>query len=126
MLGSPKEHVESTMNLVVDKMKSYEQSKVLNHKIFPAEQLKDKPFFSTFVEAELEFKEVEDVIGFCFDFMPSSVEVLHPDSLKLSSPNLNNLINDLLARLHQYDMVLKNVHAQNLLMRKELDKKTSA
>ena len=122
MLGSPKEHVESTMNLVIDKMKTYEKSKMINHKLFPAEQLKDKLFFSTFVEAELELNNIEDVIGFCFDFMPSSVEILHPDSFMLKAPNINNLINDLIARLHQYDMVLKNLHAQNLLMKKELGK----
>ena len=128
MLGAPKEHVDETMKLVVDKMSKDDKFKVLVNKVFPAEEINDSKlqgnkkvkFFSTFAESELEFKEIEDLIGFCFDYMPSSVEVLHPDGLRLTLPNVNNVLNDLIARLHQYDMVLKNIHAQNQLMKKEL------
>ncbi len=120
MLGAPKEHVEETMKKVIDKMK--EAATVREFKEFPPEKVPDKPFFSSFTEAEIEFKDIERVVGFCFDFMPSSVEVLHPSELKMTGPNLNNFLNDILARLHQYDMVLKNVHAQNTLMKKELEK----
>jgi len=128
MLGAPKEHVDDTMKLVMDKMSKDDKFKVIINKVFPSEEINDKKltgnknvkFFSTFAEAELEFKQIEDLLGFCFDYMPSSVEILHPDGLKLSLPNMNNMINDLIARLHQYDMVLKNIHAQNMLMKKEL------
>ncbi|MDP4012790.1 MAG: hypothetical protein Q8R00_04265 [Candidatus Nanoarchaeia archaeon] len=122
ILGAPKEHVEDTMKLVGDKMKKREDTKLIEYKEFPAEPVKDQPFFSSFSEAELEFKTIEDVIGFCFDFMPSSIEFVQPSDLKLNANELNSLLNDLLARLHQYDMVLKNVHAQNTLMKRELDK----
>lgn len=130
MLGAPKEHVDETMKLVVDKMSKDDKFKLLTNKVFPAEEINDKKltgnkpvkFFSTFAEAELEFQQIEDLIGFCFDYMPSSVEVLHPDGVRLTLPNVNNILNDLLARLHQYDMVLKNIHAQNMLMKKELGK----
>ena len=128
MLGAPKEHVDDTMKLVMDKMSKDDKFKVITNKVFPAEEVNDKKltgnkpikFFSTFSEAELEFKQIEDLLGFCFDYMPSSVEILHPDGLRLTLPNMNNMINDLIARLHQYDMVLKNIHAQNMLMKKEL------
>ena len=128
MLGAPKEHVDETMKLVMDKMSKDDKFKVITNEVFPSEEINDKKltgnkpikFYSTFAEAELEFKQIEDLLGFCFDYMPSSVEILHPDGLRLTLPNMNNMINDLIARLHQYDMVLKNIHAQNMLMKKEL------
>ena len=119
MLGAPKEHVEETMKKVIEKMKETATVRECNE--FPAEKMEDKPLFSTFTEAEVEFKDIEKVVGFCFDFMPSSVEVIHPTELKMTGPNMNNFLNDILARLHQYDMVLKNVHAQNTLMKKEIE-----
>lgn len=128
MLGAPKEHVDETMKLVMDKMSKDDKFKIITNKLFPAEEISDKKltgnrdvkFYSTFAEAELEFKQIEDLVGFCFDYMPSSIEILHPDGLNLSLSNMNNMLNDLIARLHQYDMVLKNIHAQNMLMKKEL------
>ena len=32
------------------------------------------------------------------------------------------LINDLIARLHRYDMFLKNLHAENLTLKQEKEK----
>ena len=122
IVGSPKEHVEETLQMVEKKMGEREKTKVREYKSFPAEPMEGKPLFTAFCEAEVEFKDMEDIVGFCFDFMPSSVEVLHPSELKMTGPQINSFLNDLLARLHQYDMVLKNIHAQNLLYKKELDK----
>lgn len=121
ILGAPKEHVEDTMKLVGEKMKKRENTRVIEYEEFPPEPVKDQPFFSSFSEAELEFKDIEDVVGFCFDFMPSSIEFVQPTDMRLNASEINSLLNDLLARLHQYDMVLKNVHAQNTLMKRELD-----
>src|SRR3989344_1962005 len=107
MLGAPKEHVDDTMKLVMDKMSKDDKFKVIINKVFPSEEINDKKltgnknvkFFSTFAEAELEFKQIEDLLGFCFDYMPSSVEILHPDGLKLSLSNMNNMINDFTIKL---------------------------
>ena len=122
ILGAPKDHVEKTMQMVIDKLKTSETVKLLRENIYGAEKIKDQPFWSTFSEVEVETKDIEDLIGFCFDFMPSSIEILEPSSFAFQSSNINNVINDLLARLHQYDMVLKNVHAQNIILKKEIEK----
>ena len=43
--------------------------------------------------------------------MPSSLEILEPKGLRLETNQFAGLINDLLARLHQIDMVLKGLRA---------------
>ena len=122
ILGAPKEHVEKTMYLVMEKIKEQPKIKLLRENIFAAEKIKDQPFWSTFSEIEIQADDVESLVGFCFDFMPSSVEILEPKGLEFKSTNVDNLLNDILARLHQYDMVVKNMHAQNILLKKEIEK----
>ncbi|MBU1111303.1 MAG: hypothetical protein KJ896_00870 [Nanoarchaeota archaeon] len=114
--GYPKEHIENTMKGVVNKVRN--EKKVLNYKIYEAEQ-KEK-LYSTFAEIEIEIKDFDEFVGICFDYMPSSVEILKPDKFNLNSKDFENFVNDLLAKLHQYDMIIKNLKAQNMVLNKEL------
>lgn len=115
ILGTPKEHVEETMNKIVGMVKKDYEARAST--IHEAKEM-DK-FWSTFVEMELRIKKIDDLIGFCFDFMPSSIEILEPNKIYADNFEMNNLFNDLLARLHQYDMVVKNLSAQNKLLQKQ-------
>jgi len=114
--GYPKEHIEETMKGIIKKLRN--EKKVLNYKIYEAEQ-KEK-LFSTFAEVEIEIKDFDEMVGICFDYMPSSIEILKPDKFNLESKDFENFVNDLLAKLHQYDMIIKNLKAQNIVLNKEL------
>lgn len=122
VLGSPKEHVEETMQMLVEKAKHSKNFEVTRHEIFPAKKVEQKPFWTTFTEMEIETDHVIKLMGFCFDFMPSSVEILDPQKLEVSSIDIGDWLNDLLAKLHQYDMVLKNIHAENILLKRKAEK----
>ena len=121
IIGAPKEHVDETLKDVEDQIKQEIDRKVIKSKIFKAEKMKDKPFFSGFIESEIEFKDFDKLMGFCFDFMPSSVEILEPHLLNVPVNELNNMLNDLIAKLHQYDMIVKNLRAENILMAKQFE-----
>ncbi|MBI2499435.1 hypothetical protein HYV88_04300 [Candidatus Woesearchaeota archaeon] len=123
VLGSPKEHVENTMKLLIDNMKKNKNLKFNSEKIFEAMQLEDKPLYSSFAELEIEFDILESVVGFCFDYMPSSIEILEPSELKLNAVNVSELFNELMARLHNNEMLLRNALAELSLLKK--DKKES-
>ncbi len=121
ILGSPEEHVKKTMQMILEKVRQYPDTKLLSEKMFPAEKMGDKNLWSTFAELDMESKNVQTLTGFCFDFMPSSLEIIEPESFVLEHHVISDVLNDLLARLHQYDMVLKNVHAENMLLKKRLE-----
>ncbi|MBI1972543.1 hypothetical protein HYS50_00900 [Candidatus Woesearchaeota archaeon] len=121
ILGSPEEHVKKTMQMILEKIRQYPDTKIVSEKMFPAEKMKDKPLWSTFAELEMEVKQVQTLTGFCFDFMPSSLEIMEPEALALQHHAISDFLNDLLARLHQYDMVLKNVHAENILLKRKIE-----
>lgn len=123
ILGSPEPHVKSTMQMILDNVKKYKDVKVLHEQLFPAEKMGDKNLWSTFAELEMEAKNVQTLTGFCFDFMPSSLEILEPEEMQMQHHAVSDVLNDLLARLHQYDMVLKNIHAENILLKKKIEEK---
>ncbi len=120
LMGSPEEHVNKTMDMILGKLKEAKDIEVLSEKVSETTSIEGRPFWSKFVEVELGFKNMDDVTGFCFDFMPSSIEVIDPGSFNFKKEIMDNMWNDLIARLHQYDMLLKNMHAENKVMKKKL------
>lgn len=121
--GTPKEHVEETMKMVIDKLKEFKGVKLLKETTYKAEQVEQlKGMWSSFSDLDIEVDNVEILAAVCFDFMPSSVEILKPEKLEMESKVIMDVFNDLLAKLHQYDMVVKNLNAENILLKKKQGK----
>ena len=120
VLGSPQEHVDKTLKLLLDKIKERKELNLTNDKTFNAEKLEDKLLFSGFLEYEISVESLNTLSGFCFDFMPSSIEILEPDSLNFKTVEMADLFNEILARLHQNDMFLRNAVAEMNLLKRRL------
>lgn len=116
MMGAPKEHIVKTMELLIEKMKEDENVNLIGAE--NADPIEKDKMWSFFSEMEIEVKDASMLIGFCFDYMPSSVEILSPNNFSLNSAVLGGLLNDMQTRLHQVDMVLKGVSAENQLLKK--------
>ncbi len=114
IVGGPKEHVEKTMSLLVDTIKKQKELKVETYEIVPAEK-KDE-WWSTFCEMEVLFKKLDDVIEFIYEFMPSSIEIIDPQRITIENHHLSHVFNNLIARLHNTDMLLKEQAAQKKLI----------
>ncbi len=124
IVGSPKQHVEMTIRKYMDRIR--DNFNIINHELYDAEPLKDEKFkgmFSSFVDLEMEFNEFKDIIGFCFDYMPSSIDIIKPEKLNLESKHVMDMLNDLMAKLHNLDMRVKNLIAENVLLKRESEKK---
>ena len=118
IVGTPKEHVEETLRLVLKQLREEKGVDVLGGKVHePKEQ---GPFFSTFAELQFLVKDFATLASISFNYMPSSIEIVEPNQFKMVPLDFNNLFNDLLARLHEIDMRLKNTNAANILLDKNL------
>ena len=113
MLGAPKEHIEATIKEYVANLKKEGQK--INSETYAEAEQKDQ-FFSTFAEIELECENMDEVLAFCFDHMPSSVEILSPEKLNFEANVLTGFLNDLQAKIHQVDAVLKDTSAKQQLL----------
>lgn len=121
ILGTPKDHVETTMKQIIIKMKNEEHVKLLKETTYETEQIKE--FFSTFSELEIEVKNIEKLIGIIFDYMPSSIEILEPKNIVVDTIEIAGVLNDLIAKLHRYDSLLRDLHAENILLKKAINRK---
>ena len=121
VIGAPKEHIEKALGMILNRIKEEKYLEVVKAISFEAKQLKDK-IYTTFAETEIHFDDINKVIDFCFNYMPSSIEILEPTELTMSAKETNDMLNDVLAGLHKYEMVMKNLHAQNILMKRDIEK----
>ncbi len=112
MLGAPKEHIEKTLKDYIEKLKN---EQTITHTEYAEAEQKGK-FYSIFVEIEMEFTNMEDVLTFCFDSMPSSVEIMSPEKLSFEANVLTGFLNDLQAKIHQVDALIKDVSAKQQLL----------
>ena len=119
ILGKPKEHVEKTIRMYVDKIKQDPELIVLNINFSSADE-KDK-LWAIFAEIEIIVKGVPKLIGFCFDYMPSSIEILKPEEFTMNASTIQDLINDLQARLHTVDMIVKKQKNENDFLKRNMN-----
>lgn len=114
VVGKPEEHVKKALGIVIDKIKTQKGLKILTEKSYKPKHV--EPFFSTFAEIDIEFADPNLIVGFCYDFMPSSLDILEPDNIVLNSKELAGILNDLLTRLHSVNMSVANYSAENEIL----------
>lgn len=115
MAGSPKEFVEQTMKEYLKKIKENKDIKIVNE--YSEEPVQKDKLWGVFTELEMEMDNPETLVGFCFDFMPTSIEILEPEEIKFTTPEFTNFMNDLQGKLHNLDLLLKNIYAENKMMK---------
>ena len=121
--GFPKEHVEKTMNLLLEKISGDKALEVINHTIHPCKIVdEENKVWSTFLELEFLIDKFTNLLGVIFDYLPSSVEIIEPNKIAEDTGNINDLLNDLTAKLHEYNHAIKTYHAQNQILGRELMK----
>ncbi|MBI3034570.1 hypothetical protein HYY72_05415 [Candidatus Woesearchaeota archaeon] len=114
--GKPKKYIEDAMKLVLERLKKEDGIKLLKTKTHEPQQHGD--IFSTFAEVELRLEDFDSITFFCFEYLPSSIEFLEPESFKMDSVMMNSVLNDILGRLHQVDLRLKDITAANMMLEK--------
>ncbi len=117
MLGAPKDYIEETLKNYVAKLKK-DGLKITSEHFEEAQQ--QEQLFSAFVELEITFEKPKELLDFCFDSMPSSIEILAPEQLNFVTNELSHFLNDLQGRLHEADMVVKTVRAQKSVLDKNV------
>jgi hypothetical protein len=121
IMGAPKNHVEDTMKMVVEKFKAEQGLRVIKEKTAECKETENK-LWATFSEIEFETDSIQKIAGICFDYMPSSIEILEPAGLDMDMAMLADMFNEVLAKLHGYAMHAKKLEAENKLLNARMDK----
>lgn len=115
ILGAPKEFIKKKLEEHIAKLKEDGLDVQLETYEEPKQQ---NELFSQFVEVQIKFKDAMQLLDFCFDSMPSSVEIISPEKIEVDMANFEKLLNDFQAKLHHTDMMLKNMQAQKMVLDK--------
>jgi len=118
VLGKPQEHVEKSIHSYIDRIQQDSGFILLKSEF--SEPIQKEEYWAMFVEIEIVIKGLHQLVAFCFDYMPSSVEFIKPEQFSLKAEAIQDFINNLQARLHQVDMVAKQLRNENQFMKKNL------
>lgn len=119
ILGKPKEYVEKSIKEYIEHIKKDSELVVLDE--YHSESKEQGKLWSNFVELDLVIKGTRKLIGFCFEYMPSSMEIIKPEHLIMTNPELSRFLNDLQARLHNVDMIVKQLKAENEFIKQNMN-----
>ncbi|MCH7568171.1 MAG: hypothetical protein IIA87_02005 [Nanoarchaeota archaeon] len=121
IMGRPPEHISEALNTLVIKMGSEEGVEIKDKKYHKPVAVKDaKNLYITFAEVEAEFDSLENYFGIIFTYMPSNVEIISHDKIKLNIHELNSLGNSILSKLHHYDAIAKGLVAERDILVRQL------
>ncbi|MBW3010661.1 hypothetical protein KY335_05635 [Candidatus Woesearchaeota archaeon] len=120
ILGGPKEHVEKTIQALVDRAKDMppQHAVLVKSKVFPVEP--QEKLFSTFAELEILFKKHIALLDFCYTFLPSSIEVIEPKEIRVTNDFFSAWLNELQSRLHTTDRIAKEGNALKKLLNERM------
>ncbi len=122
VLGKPKEHVENALQGYVRQLKENKRYTLLKEEYAELKKQQDQELWATFVEVEVRAAAIEDLTAFCFDYMPSLIEIIEPPQLTMQDSDLSVFLNDLQAKLHQVDMIAKSLRLENNSLKEVVNK----
>ncbi len=120
VIGKPKEHVEAALKGYLEKLKQDTQYKVVLDELAEIKKQDNEELWAIFAEVEIWTERLENISHFCFNYMPSLIEILEPAHLTIKDAELSEFLNDLQAKLHQVDMVAKQVKLENDILKKNM------
>ncbi|MFT4311610.1 MAG: hypothetical protein ACMXYF_00075 [Candidatus Woesearchaeota archaeon] len=110
IMGKPKEHIEQTAQKIVEKLNEDSRFMVLQAGVSEAELVEDsKTMYSLFIDFEMLAQDMSRLYDFIFAYMPSSVEILEPQTLTFNTSQATGILNDINSRIHDMDMEVKKL-----------------
>lgn len=111
IVGKPKEYVEDTIKKNIEKLKTEKKAHLVSEKIHEVKELQDS-IFSTFAEVEIVVETFQRFLDICYEYAPSSIEVLEPERYPMKTKDIEGILNDLISRSHNATAQLREAVAK--------------
>ena len=120
ILGKPAEHIKKVLGEIVDNLGKESKITLISKKIADVKELPEqKGIFTTFAEVEIE-SCLDKLMMIIFGYMPSHIEIIYPEDLKINNADLNLFFNELARKLHQYDELAKTMLIEREIIAKQI------
>ena len=121
VLGKPPEHLIETLENIIKQIDEEKGVSITSKKINEPKNIeKSEEFFTTFAEIELEVEEIGILAMLMFKYMPAHIEILEPELIVLSNNNWNDILNELVIKLHRYDEIARVVEMEKRVLERKL------
>jgi len=115
ILGKPKEHIEKTLREYIKAVKDNNAFKFISEEYAEAKEQEDT-LWSSFAELEGYAKNMQILTWLSVNFMPSNIEILEPSEIISTNKNLQDWLNDVLAKLHEISLLTKGLISKDKQM----------
>lgn len=122
MLGRPAEHLKETLAKFIDKLSKERGVKLIHKKINEPKRIEEakQEIYSNFAEVDIDFESISDLLRAVFIYMPSHIEITYPKEISFKGFELNELVNELARKLHQYDELAKRLLIENQILERKI------
>ena len=83
-------------------------------------RIEEKEFYISFAEIEIDVDNISDLIFLMFKYMPAHIEIITPDNIPLANFEWNQILNELMRRLHGYDEVARVLQVEKSILESKL------
>ena len=121
VIGKPPEHLIKSLERLIEEMDKEKGVVVKSKQIKEPVLMKDqKDFYTTFAEVEVEVEEISYLVILMFKYMPAHVEIISPEIIALSNSGFNDILNELVRRLHGYDEIARIMQMEKQILLKKI------
>lgn len=137
IIGKPKEFLLETLENLVKQMDSEQGVVVKSKNIKEPKKVEEKTqiadasggkfkvegqndFYVSFAELEIETENLFNLIFLMFKYMPAHVEIFSPELIALTNTGLNDILNELIRKLHGYDEIARVLQVEKAILENKL------
>lgn len=99
IIGSPKEHIKETIQLVLEQIEDNDDIDVHSKDISEPEKTEDD-LFAVFADVNAGVDDITTVGHIANNYNPASIELVEPAEITVARKDFNDLFADTLAKLH--------------------------
>ena len=108
VIGYPESHVNEVTQKVGERLAAESGIIISKQNISKADKVKDT-IHASMIEVELKINDYPKLLHFCYDYLPSTIEILDTDKIAIPIREFTNGLNDLIAKLHQYNLTVTSL-----------------
>jgi hypothetical protein len=108
ILGFPEDHLKEVVKQVVEKLKNENGIAVIQSEVHEPQVIQEK-FFSSFIEAEIKINDFNKLLHFCYEYLPSTIELLDVEKVTITNREFTIGINEMLQKIHNYNIIINNI-----------------
>ena len=120
MMGKPADYLNETLSKFVSRMELEKGVKIINKKINKSKKVPDSELLSSFAEVEIEFDTLQHLFMIIFTYMPSHIEIISPEEIRMRNFEIGSLCNDITRRMLEYDSIAKKMIYEKRILENQL------